>query len=337
MRSRHLGLLVGAGLLVVACRGDDEKKTRAWTCGSIAIPGGETIACRSSALTSDGPSGSTTDGTGGSSPSGSTIDGTGEGEVIVYDCNAGEADCPPVGAGGTQDGTAGDAPSSTGDDDEGRGGKTDDGTEGGEDGDDGKGKGDGKSKGGDERDDGSSAGEGGGTGDGTTSGDETYRCKKDGDTVDCRRKRPTRCDGGTTPGDGRCVSSDGTTPGTTTSNCISVGLKSETPNSDGTTTWTYEVCEKECAQDLSNWVLATGTCVVTSGSPRYEDVRPDPNAGLVGVKWETGAGFTCGTFTLSTRGGTRGPIEFATKAPGVAKGVVDGPVCDGSSGPTPPN
>lgn len=168
---------------------------------------------------------------------------------------------------------------------------------------------------------------------GASSGTESYKCGREGGMIECARKELS-CNPGTVPapsGD-RCVSSGGgadtTTPGTVTSNCFEVGLVRETKNANGSSTWTYRVRELPCAQDLSNWVLGTGACAITGGSPRYELVNPDPNAQLVGVKWETGGGFSDGEFTVTTTATRRGMIKFATKGPKVAYGTVDGPICD---------
>jgi hypothetical protein len=168
-----------------------------------------------------------------------------------------------------------------------------------------------------------------------------YRCEEQGSVVDCTQKALV-CEDGTMPaatGD-RCVpvaapppaapSGSASTAGTystVTSNCFEVGLTSETKNADGTTTWTYRVQEHGC-QDLSNWVLATGNCPIVSGSSGYQIVSPDPNALLYGVKWEVNDAFSDATFSITTSGGTRGSIKFATKGPKVAYGLVEGPVCN---------
>jgi transcription elongation factor len=113
----------------------------------------------------------------------------------------------------------------------------------------------------------------------------------------------------------------------TTSNGKSVGFQGCAANADGSTTCTYQVTEIDGGQDLSNWVLGTN-CQVVGGSPRYETVNPDPNAGITGAKWETGDGFSSGSFSVTVRGNVRlGVVSFATKAPGVALGQISGPVC----------
>jgi hypothetical protein len=110
---------------------------------------------------------------------------------------------------------------------------------------------------------------------------------------------------------------------------MSVTFVGVTTNADGTKTWTYVVTELACAQDLSNWVLGTGKCSVVGGAPKLESVNPDPNAQIVGMKWQTGAGFSTGQFSVTTPGSaTQGNVQLATKAPGVAYGIVPGPICN---------
>lgn len=195
----------------------------------------------------------------------------------------------------------------------------------------------------------STGGKGGGA------GSETYRCeKKKNGRVDCTKTEP-KCEEGLTASGGYCssggtsdsTSSTGTpsgsstsgadgstttsssTPKTTTSNGKSVGLKEVTTHPDGTKTWTYEVCEVS-GQDLSNWVLGTGTCQIVSSSPNqgFEKVSPDPNSGITGVKWNTGGHSGCQTYSVTTKGGTESMISVSTKAPGVAYGMVAGPKCN---------
>jgi hypothetical protein len=115
---------------------------------------------------------------------------------------------------------------------------------------------------------------------------------------------------------------------TQTSNCLEVGYAGKKVNSDGSVSYSYDVRELACAQDLSNWVLGLPGCRIVGGSPRYELVNPDPNAHLEGIKWETGDGFSQGRFTVTVANATgEGRVTFATKAPKVAYGQTTGPVC----------
>lgn len=97
-----------------------------------------------------------------------------------------------------------------------------------------------------------------------------------------------------------------------------------------TSTWRYYVEELPVAQDLSNWVLALPlACArVVGASPRGELVNPDPNARLVGIKWQPGGGFVAGEFAVTLSGAIGlGRIDVAVKGPDVAIGQINGPVC----------
>lgn len=94
-------------------------------------------------------------------------------------------------------------------------------------------------------------------------------------------------------------------------------------------TWKYYIRELDCAQDLSNWVLALPGCKVRGASPEpWEFVNPDPNAQLTGIKWQTGAGFERGVFTVKLKGWPPiGVTDVAAKGPDLAYGEIVGPVC----------
>lgn len=112
--------------------------------------------------------------------------------------------------------------------------------------------------------------------------------------------------------------------------CYQVAFLGFTENSDGTSIWTYSVEELACAQDLSNWMLEIPECaIVIDASPSpWEIVHPDPNFHFNGIKWQTGAGFQSGEFTVVLSGElTTGMIKFGVKGPDVAIGLVEGPVC----------
>ena len=104
-----------------------------------------------------------------------------------------------------------------------------------------------------------------------------------------------------------------------------------TYNADGTSTWRYYVEELPGAQDLSNWVLELPGCTgVVDASPEpWEVVHPDPNLRLNGIKWQTGAGFWAGEFTVTLSGhwavGTR---QVGAKGPDEAWGEIAGPICE---------
>jgi hypothetical protein len=108
-----------------------------------------------------------------------------------------------------------------------------------------------------------------------------------------------------------------------------------TNNADGTSTWRYRVNETPCAQDLSNWVLEVFDCTVVNASPEpNEFVRPDPNANLIGVKWETGGGFSSGEFSVTVSGSARAEtVRFAVKGPDVVIGETTGPRCGDAAAP----
>ncbi|MEW6494105.1 MAG: hypothetical protein AB1589_16565 [Cyanobacteriota bacterium] len=98
---------------------------------------------------------------------------------------------------------------------------------------------------------------------------------------------------------------------------------------NGTTTWRYRVEELPSAKDLSNWVLGLPGCArVVSASPKGEVVNPDPNAQISGIKWQTGAGFAQGEFTVTLSGQvTTGVVNVAAKGPDVVRGAIAGPSC----------
>ena len=120
-----------------------------------------------------------------------------------------------------------------------------------------------------------------------------------------------------------------------TSNGFEVIFLGSQTNPDGTSTWRYRVNETPCAQDLSNWVLEVFDCAIVSASPEpNEVVRPDPNAKLTGVKWETGGGFSSGEFAVTVSGPARAEtIRFAVKGPDVVLGETTGPRCGDAAAP----
>lgn len=114
----------------------------------------------------------------------------------------------------------------------------------------------------------------------------------------------------------------------TLSNGFRITYLGMTPG-NGTTTWRYRVEELPSAKDLSNWVLGLPGCAkVVSASPKGEVVNPDPNAQISGIKWQTGAGFTQGEFTVTLSGQiTTGVVNVAAKGPNVVRGAIAGPSC----------
>ena len=120
-----------------------------------------------------------------------------------------------------------------------------------------------------------------------------------------------------------------------TSNGFEVIFLGSQINPDGTSTWRYRVNETPCAQDLSNWVLEVFDCAIVSASPEpNEVVRPDPNAKLTGVKWETGGGFSSGEFAVTVSGFARADtVRFAVKGPDVVLGQTTGPRCGDAAAP----
>ena len=99
--------------------------------------------------------------------------------------------------------------------------------------------------------------------------------------------------------------------------------------STGVFRWRYIVDELPEAQDLSNWVLELKGCAIVTAAPEpWETVKPDPNAKLYGVKWQTGAGFSSGEFTVTTRGVIGiGVTRVAAKGPDVVHGEIVGAIC----------
>ncbi|HSO18718.1 MAG TPA: putative metal-binding motif-containing protein, partial [Desulfosarcina sp.] len=114
------------------------------------------------------------------------------------------------------------------------------------------------------------------------------------------------------------------------SNCYRITFLGVVYNIAGTSTWRYQVEEQPCAQDLSNWVLELPACVsVVNASPEPNElVNPDPNAGLSGIKWQTGAGFEIGIFEVTLNAHWEiSVVNVAAKGPDVAQGEISGPSC----------
>jgi len=130
----------------------------------------------------------------------------------------------------------------------------------------------------------------------------------------------------------------GTPVTVTLSNGYRISLRSITFNADGTSVWNYFVEELASAQDLSNWVLDLKDCTVVTAAPEpWELVKPDPNAKLFGVKWQTGAGFQQGEFTVTLRGPLGfGLVQVAAKGPDVVLGQIAGPLCAAKDVEKPP-
>jgi uncharacterized repeat protein (TIGR01451 family) len=117
----------------------------------------------------------------------------------------------------------------------------------------------------------------------------------------------------------------------TLENGYRIAFLGATYNTDGTSTWRYHVEELSDAQDLSNWVLELPGCtsVVDAWPEPWEVVHPDPNLRLNGIKWQTGAGFRAGEFTVTLTGhwavGTR---QVGAKGSDEAWGEIAGPICE---------
>jgi hypothetical protein len=151
---------------------------------------------------------------------------------------------------------------------------------------------------------------------------------------------------GGSPASGDAPKRGGSTPGTSnaggpapaafvSANGFEVIFVGTTDHADGTSTWRYRVNETPCARDLSNWVLEVFDCRLVSASPApNEFVRPDPNADLTGVKWETGDAFSSGEFSVTVFGAARaGTVRFAVKGPDVVIGETTGPRCGDAAAP----
>lgn len=122
--------------------------------------------------------------------------------------------------------------------------------------------------------------------------------------------------------------SGGTT--VTLSDCYEVSFLGVSQSTDQVSTWRYHVKELSCAQDLSNWALELPACaIVVDASPSpWEVVQPDPNYHFDGIKWQTGADFQNGEFTVVLSGELmNGIAQVGVKGPDVAVGMIEGPVC----------
>lgn len=120
-------------------------------------------------------------------------------------------------------------------------------------------------------------------------------------------------------------------------NCYQITFLGVVYHPDNTSTWTYHVAELPCAQDLSNWMVALPSCTLSvAATPEpWEDVNPDPNYHLTGVKWEVGAGFVQGVFTVTVNGHWAiGTTQVGVTGPDVGIGLTAGPICVPPS-PTP--
>lgn len=116
--------------------------------------------------------------------------------------------------------------------------------------------------------------------------------------------------------------------------CYQVSFLGSSDSTERVSTWRYRVEGLACAQDLSNWMLELPTCAtVLDASPSpWEVVQPDPNYQIDGIKWETGAGFRGGEFSVVLSGElTSGPVRFGVKGPDVSIGVTEGPICEATT------
>jgi hypothetical protein len=120
-------------------------------------------------------------------------------------------------------------------------------------------------------------------------------------------------------------------------NCYQITFLGVVYHPDNTSIWTYHVTELPCAQDLSNWMIELPSCALlaTATSEPWEYVNPDPNYHLTGIKWQVGAGFEQGIFTVTVNGHWAiGSTQVGVKGPDVGIGLTAGPVCVPPS-PTP--
>lgn len=120
-------------------------------------------------------------------------------------------------------------------------------------------------------------------------------------------------DGGVTP-----------PPTTTTVGCLQISLVSVEGN-----TFCYQVTEQPDSKNLSHWDLATN-CAVASGTPSEGFVPgTDPKSGLTGVKWNTDASFTDGTFCVTVDGNVvTGEVQVASKCGlPIEYSTIAGPIC----------
>lgn len=112
--------------------------------------------------------------------------------------------------------------------------------------------------------------------------------------------------------------------------CYELAFLDVAENGDGTTTWRYHIEELSCSQDLSYWVLELPSCAfVLDASPSpWEEVHPDPNLQLQGIKWQVGAGFQQDEFSVVISGDlTQGRTRVGAKGPDASTGTISGPVC----------
>lgn len=117
-------------------------------------------------------------------------------------------------------------------------------------------------------------------------------------------------------------------------NCYQITFLGVIYNSDNTSTWSYHIAELPCAQDLSNWMVALPSCAwpIDATPTPWEFVDPDPVYRLTGIKWEVGAGFEQGVFTLTVEGHWEsGTTQVGVKGPDVAIGISAGPSCQSVS------
>ncbi|MGE0084616.1 MAG: SdrD B-like domain-containing protein [Desulfococcaceae bacterium] len=98
---------------------------------------------------------------------------------------------------------------------------------------------------------------------------------------------------------------------------------------DGNSTWRYFVEEMSGAKDLSNWILELPSCIkVLEATPGFEQVSPDPNTGLSGLKWNTDDGFSSGEFFVTVQGHwQKGVVHVAAKSRDIGTGQMAGPAC----------
>jgi hypothetical protein len=112
--------------------------------------------------------------------------------------------------------------------------------------------------------------------------------------------------------------------------CYQVEFLGVTESSEVASTWRYRVQSQACKQNLSSWMLELPACasVVDASPTPWGTVSQDLNYQMSGIKWQSGADFQNGEFSVTLTGDLeKGMTRAGVEGQNVSVGSLDGPVC----------
>ncbi len=116
--------------------------------------------------------------------------------------------------------------------------------------------------------------------------------------------------------------------------CYQVEFLGVTESSEVASTWRYRVQDQNCAQNSSNWILELPACatVVDASPGHWEIISPDMQSQISGIKWQTGADFQDGEFSVTLTGNLqKGMTRAGMEGQNISIGSMEGPVCKGQA------